>query len=452
MNTRLAKKLRAALAEPDRSFIDQAAALAAQIKRPLYLVGGPVRDLLLDRPITDLDLTVEGEAIDLAQRLAKKLHGSIKTHDRFGTAKLILKTRSIDLATTRTETYAQPGALPAVTPGNIEGDLIRRDFSINAIAIRLDGDHFGELIDLYQGTADLKRSLMRVLHPQSFTDDPTRIFRAARFAQRFNFKLDDATLKLMPVALPVIDRVSGDRLRREFESIFKEDQPDKALALLEQWGVLNQIDPEFHLDAETRSSFRKSSVTQAKGSPTASSRLESPARTRASSNKSSPPFDPFTCWAWLLRHISMEGRMRIVQRLNLLIEDVTDLNQVYEIQQQQAALKDSPAPSILYRLLNRYSDRALRAAATIIDDERTVRKIDHFIDDLRGVKIWIDGHRLQELGLAAGPSMRHVLESIREAVLDGLIVSPQQVEEFAKILIARKQEGNKPGFAKKPWL
>jgi len=144
--------------------------------------------------------------------------------------------------------------------------------------------------------------------------------------------------------------------------------------------------------------------------------------------------------------------MRIVQRLNLLIEDVTDLNQVYEIQQQQAALKDSPAPSILYRLLNRYSDRALRTATTIIDDERTVRKIDHFIDDLRGVKIWIDGHRLQELGLAAGPSMRRVLESIREAVLDGLIVSPQQVEEFAKILIAREQEGNKPGFAKKPWL
>ncbi len=424
MNTRLAKKLRAALPEPDRSFVDQAAALAAQIKRPLYLVGGPVRDLLLDRPITDLDLTVEGEAIDLAQRLAKKLRGSIKTHDRFGTAKVILPTRSIDLATTRTETYAQPGALPAVTPGNLQSDLIRRDFSINAIAIRLDGDHFGELIDLYQGAADLKRGLMRVLHAQSFVDDPTRIFRAARFAQRFNFKIDDATLNLMPAALPIIDRVSGDRLRREFESIFKEDQPDKALALLDQWGILKQIDPEFHLDADERLRFRKAV----------------------------PPFDPFTCWVWLLRRVSVEGRARILRRLNLLTEDVTDLNQVYEIQQQQAAIKDSPAPSILYRLLNRYSDRALHTAATIIDDERTVRKIDHFISDLRGVKISIDGHRLQELGLAAGPSMRRVLESIRDAVLDGLIVSPQQIKEFAKILIAREQEGNKPGFVKKPWL
>ncbi len=434
MNTRLAQRLRAALAEPDRRLLDQAAALATQLKRPLYLVGGPVRDLLLGQSIQDFDLTVEGDAIDLAQRLAKKLRGSIKTHDRFGTAKLILTTRSartaprsgasVDLATTRTETYAQPGALPDVTPGNLQSDLIRRDFSINAMAIRLDSDRFGELIDVYQGAADLKRGRVRVLHAQSFTDDPTRIFRAARFAQRFNFKVEAETLKLIPPALPVIDHVSGDRLRREFEAIFREDQPDKALAQLDHWGVLKQIDPEFHLAAEKRLRFRKAA----------------------------PPFDSFTGWVWLLRRITLEGRARIAQRLNLAVEDVTDLNQVYEIQEQQDAVKDSPAPSVLYRLLNRYSDRALRTATTIIDDERTNRKIDHFIDDLRGINISIDGKRLQELGLGPGPAMRRILDSIRAAVLDGLIVSPQQVEEFAKILIAREQEGSKPGFAKKPWL
>ncbi|HZY43817.1 MAG TPA: hypothetical protein VFF70_03630 [Anaerolineae bacterium] len=434
MNTRLAKKLRAALAKSDRSFIDQVTALATQSKRPLYLVGGPVRDLLLGQSIIDFDLTVEGDAIDLAQQLAKKLRGSIKTHDRFGTAKLILPTQSastasrsgasVDLASTRSETYAQPGALPDVTPGNLQSDLIRRDFSINAMAIRLDGDHFGELIDMYQGADDLKRGLVRVLHPQSFTDDPTRIFRAARFTERFNFKVEAKTLKLIPAALPIIDRVSGDRLRREFEAIFKEDQPDRALALLDQWGVLKQIDPEFHLDAEKRLRFRKAA----------------------------PPFDSLTGWVWLLRRVSLEGRARIAQRLNLLVEDSTDLNQVYEIQGQQAAIKDSPAPSVLYQLLSRYSDRALRTATTIIDDDRANRKIDHFVNDLHGVKISIDGQRLQEFGLVPGPAMRRVLESIRDAVLDGLIVSPQRVEEFAKILIAREQEGNKPGFVQKPWL
>lgn len=424
MNTRLANRLRLALAEPDRQLLDQAAALAAQLKRPLYLVGGPVRDCLLGRSITDFDLTVEGDAIDLAQRLAKKLHGSIKTHDRFGTAKLILKTRSIDLAMTRTETYARPGALPEVTPGNIQTDLTRRDFSINAMAIRLDGDHFGELVDLHQGTQDLKRRLVRVLHAQSFIDDPTRIFRAARFAQRFDFEIEPATLKLIPAALPMIDRVSGDRLRHEFETIFREDKPDKALSQLDQWGVLKQIDPEFQLDAAKR----------------------------LRSRKAAPPFDPFTCWVWLLRQLSVEARSRIGERLNFRAEDAIDLQQVGEIQQQQDAIKDSPTPSVLYRLLDCYHDRALRAATTIIDAERTNRKINHFINALRGVKISIDGNRLQELGLPAGPAIRRVLESIRAAVLDGMVVSPQAEEELAMILIAREQEGNKPGFDKKPWL
>jgi tRNA nucleotidyltransferase (CCA-adding enzyme) len=421
MTKTLAQKLRAAFTEPDRLILDQTIALATKLKTPLYLVGGPVRDCLLNRSVTDFDLTVEGDAIDLAQRLAKELRGSIKTHDRFGTAKLILQTRSIDLAMTRTETYSHPGALPNVTPGTIETDLVRRDFSINALAIRLDGDHFGELIDLHQGAQDLKRGLVRVIHAQSFVDDPTRIFRAARFAARFNFEIEPKTLGLIPAALPIIDQVSGDRLRHEFELIFREQQPITALVQLERWGVLKQIDPEFQFEAETQLHFNATA-------------------------------ESFIGWVWLLRPLSTRAQLHIIKRLNLPTEDAGDLLQVYEIQQHRDAIKESPAPSVLYRLLNGYTDRALRTAARIIDDERPRRKIMHYIDDLRGVKISIDGHRLQELGLAAGPAMRRVLDSIRNAVLDGLVNSPQQEEEFAKILIEREQEGNKPGFVKKPWL
>jgi tRNA nucleotidyltransferase (CCA-adding enzyme) len=421
MTTTLARKLRAAFAKPDWLILAPTIALATQLKIPLYLVGGPVRDCLLDRPITDFDLTVEGDAIDLAQRLAKKLRGSIKTHDRFGTAKVILKTRSIDLATTRTETYSRPGALPDVIPGTIQTDLVRRDFTINAMAIRLDGDHFGELIDLVQGKKDLKRGLVRVIHPQSFSDDPTRIFRAARFAARFNFEIESDTLGLIAAALPVIDQVSGDRLRHEFELIFREKQPDQALARLEEWGVLKQIDPEFQLDVEARLHFNA-------------------------------PLEPFIGWVWLLRQLSTHAQQHLIKRLNLPTEDASDLLQVYELHQQQAAIKDSPAPSVLHRLLSGYTDRALHTAASLIADERARRKIDHFIDDLRGVKIAIDGHRLQELGLTPGPAMRRVLDSIRNAVLDGQVVSPQQEAELAQILIEREQEGNKPGFVKKPWL
>src|SRR5512143_3393400 len=145
-----ADRLRAVLAESDWFTLQRLAEIATQSSMSLYMVGGPVRDCLLRRAVTDLDLTTEGDALALARTAAREVGGARKKFDRFGTAKLILPERegSIDLATTRTETYARPGALPDVTRGTLETDLIRRDFTINALAIRLDGDQSGTLIDL----------------------------------------------------------------------------------------------------------------------------------------------------------------------------------------------------------------------------------------------------------------------------------------------------------------
>src|SRR5512135_17462 len=196
--------LRAALAEPDWILLQRLAEIAAQAGMSLYIVGGPVRDCLLRRAVTDLDLTTEGDAHSLARTIARELDGAWKKFDRFGTAKLRLPGRDspIDLATTRTETYARPGALPAVTRGTIETDLIRRDFTINAMAIRLDGEQRGALIDLHGGENDLYSGILRVLHERSFQDDPTRLFRGARFEQRFHFVFAAATKQLIAPALP----------------------------------------------------------------------------------------------------------------------------------------------------------------------------------------------------------------------------------------------------------
>src|SRR5512138_3350021 len=170
--------LRAVLAEPDWLTLQQLAEIATRSSTSLYLVGGPVRDCLLGRAVTDLDLTTEGDALTLARRAARELGGTWKKFDRFGTAKLILPGRDpIDLATTRTETYARPGALPDVTRGTIATDLVRRDFTINALALRLDGEQPGALIDLHGGENDLRAGVLRVLHARSFHDDPTRLFR-----------------------------------------------------------------------------------------------------------------------------------------------------------------------------------------------------------------------------------------------------------------------------------
>ena len=199
-------------------------------------MGGFVRDLLVERPSIDFDVVVEGDAISLGKAVSKKYGGRVATHQRFGTAKwqiADIRDRlaeklgneygqkvdacefpdTLDLVSARREFYTHPTALPTVERGSIKLDLHRRDFTINTLAMRLDGNHYGELHDYWGGLADLHTGLVRVLHSLSFVDDPTRILRAIRFEQRFGYKIGDRTLELLTAALPLLDRVSGDRLR-----------------------------------------------------------------------------------------------------------------------------------------------------------------------------------------------------------------------------------------------
>src|SRR5512137_2240263 len=165
---------------------------AATRHLPLYLVGGFVRDLLLGSPATDFDLVVEGDAISLARMLAAQYGGKVTSHLRFGTAQWFLSGSDhhvLDFISTRSETYKHPAALPTVKPGTLTDDLLRRDFTINTLALRLDAKHWGELRDDLGGLEDLKHGLVRVLHPLSFQDDPTRLFRAVRYEKRYGFRI-----------------------------------------------------------------------------------------------------------------------------------------------------------------------------------------------------------------------------------------------------------------------
>jgi tRNA nucleotidyltransferase (CCA-adding enzyme) len=411
-----ADPLRAALAEPDWLILQHVAEIAARLQMSLYIVGGPVRDCLLRRSVTDLDLTTEGDALMLARTAAHELGGAWKTFERFGTAKLFFPGRSspIDLATTRTETYAHPGALPAVTRGTIHTDLIRRDFTFNALAIRLDGEHQGELIDLHDGEQDLRLGLLRVLHARSFEDDPTRLLRGARFEQRFGFAFADDTLRLIPMALPALDRVSGDRLRHDLELIFGEVQPLKPLLRLHELGILRQIDPAFVIDEWIAARFQ----TQA------------------------APFDRFTCWAWLTCRLPESSLTRFSQRVNLARADAVDVAQVKAVRDAQETIGRRHSRSEIYRALAAYSDRALRAALTVIDQPEALHNIVLCLNELRDVKPALDGHQLQALGAPRGPALGQLLEQIHNAVLDGVITTPQQEEDYARRIIAR--EGQNP--------
>ncbi len=203
-----------------------------EAREPVYLVGGAVRDLLLGRPRADVDLVVEGDAGALAERLG----GAEKEHERFGTVKVEIDRHEVDLASARTETYPEPGALPVVAPAeSVEADLARRDFTINAMAIPLDGE--ARLIDPRGGREDLESRLLRVLHRRSFEDDPTRAIRAARYASRYGFTLEPETDRLLRSA--DLATVSADRRRAELERLAAEPTGVVGLGLLAGWGVID---------------------------------------------------------------------------------------------------------------------------------------------------------------------------------------------------------------------
>ncbi|MGD2178660.1 MAG: CBS domain-containing protein, partial [Anaerolineae bacterium] len=262
---KIAARIERALSDPVLALVHRISRTAHELDFVPYFVGGLVRDLLLGQPIVDVDMVIEGDAIALADRLARELGGRVIPHRRFRTAKWILSERvwsavvdhvssrdvlppSIDFVTARIEFYTHPTALPQVAQSSIKQDLHRRDFTINTLAMRLDPDHWGELLDFYGGEADLDQGVIRVLHSLSFIDDPTRILRAARLESRLGFHLDPRSEQLIADALPLLKRVSGDRIRHELELIFCEDEPERTLCRLDELDALSHINSNLQCD------------------------------------------------------------------------------------------------------------------------------------------------------------------------------------------------------------
>jgi tRNA nucleotidyltransferase (CCA-adding enzyme) len=261
--------LRRALPREVAALLDAVLAEAERRRLAVWLVGGPVRDLLLGRALRDVDLAIEAHDDGGAEALARAAappDAAILAHDRFGTVRLAAGGAVIDLASARRESYARPGALPQVEPGPMEEDLRRRDFSVNALALALSAAaRVGRepLLDPGGGVADLEAHRLRVLHRRSFHDDPTRALRAARLAARLRFALARGTRAALRDALRdgVFGGVSGDRIRREIEKLFADaaigQDAARALALLAEWHVLAALEPGLRLPDEARAGLRR---------------------------------------------------------------------------------------------------------------------------------------------------------------------------------------------------
>src|SRR4030043_632956 len=236
-----------------QNIFEAVSSAAMELKCRAYLVGGMVRDLLLGKQNFDIDIVVEGDGIIFARKLSEILSARIDSYEKFKTAVLVLKNgQHIDIASARIEYYEKPAALPDVEMGSIKQDLARRDFTINTLAISLNKNDYGSILDFFGGRKDIAAKRIKVLHKLSLIEDPTRIFRAVRFEQRLGFKMDSQTEKLevSAIEMNIVSELLGIRIRDELISILNEEKPWGALRRLHELGALKKIGINRELTSE----------------------------------------------------------------------------------------------------------------------------------------------------------------------------------------------------------
>ena len=423
--------------------LQRAAACAESLGYALYIVGGFVRDLLLGRPNYDTDLVVEGDAIDLARQLAAEGGGRVRSHDRFGTAKWILEDgESLDFVTARTEFYLHPTALPQVERSSIKQDLHRRDFTINTLAIRLDGEHRGELLDFFGGEQDLRDGVIRVLHSLSFIEDTTRVLRAIRLEQRLGFRIEARTQELIGNALGFLGRVSGERIRHELFLLFQEPEPEAGLARMEELGVLRHIHPGLRCNGWLESKFR--TLRQVLPSWYESNWL--PALIEedhdALHGMATPANNAHHLYLALLAYRLVPAELgTLIAHIKLGHDDAELLQEVAALRDKVESLQvQDVRPSEVYHLLESYSGPAILVTWVATDSQGVRDHLSTYWQDYRHVKPTVDGNDLKALGLAPGPVYGHILDALRDAYLDGEISTEAEERAFLQALIDRTEE------------
>lgn len=387
---------------------------ASQSGLPLYVIGGSVRDLILDSVTKDLDLTVEGDAISLAQSLGKHHGGKVTAHKKFGTAKWFLPRKlrtessdTLDLISARSETYKHPAALPTVKSGSLDDDIRRRDFTINTLAIRLDSSHFGQLRDDLHGMDDLKNGIIRALHEQSFLDDPTRIYRAVRYAERYGFKIAEETLALIPAAKPLIEKLSAQRIRHELDLILEEWNAASMLARLAELDLLQPIHPALPYNEFIHE--RLASLHTYRGLQHLSP---------WNITKGEQMNDSDLGWLLWLMSCSNDEIASLNNRLQFtadLLASLFAVSMMFEDQSSFIGLK----PSECVERLESYPVNAVEAMGYVAKDPRIKELFDEYISKWRYIKPHTTGNDLKALGIEPGPRYAVILRQLRNAWLDG---------------------------------
>jgi tRNA nucleotidyltransferase (CCA-adding enzyme) len=368
----------------------------------VYLVGGTVRDILLGERNFDLDIAVEGDGIALGRALARALHGRAVPHEKFGTAVVKSPAGRVDVATTRTEFYDEPAALPAVEQASIRQDLYRRDFTINAMAVSLKGDDFGRLVDHFGGRADLERGTVRVLHSLSFIDDPTRIFRAIRYENRYGFRMDAHTLSLARACIDMglVGELSSARMRDELVLLLSERDVGHAILRLSELGLAGSIHPHLAADAETAALIERVDAIHDRFLPDGERW-----RVRLAVLARRLPAEELFDWFLALK-LRRRDAERIADAVALSPRLLAQLETVTEAAEAQRLIAPhDPEGAIL----------ALAAASP----GAASAWLERYFDELRAVELEISGGDLAALGLAESPRVGEVLDELLRRKLNG---------------------------------
>lgn len=419
------------LSPRDRSLLQEIGRLADSKGWRVYSVGGSVRDLLLGSGENfDLDILVEEHGLEFARLFARAVGGSCKLYRRFATAMVIMKGgRRIDVTTTRGEIYPHPGALPEIVPGSLEEDIHRRDFTINALAFSLNHGRFGRLIDLTGGAADLKAGVIRVLHEQSFRDDPTRIFRAVRFRQRLGFTIEPRTEELIRTAvdLRLFEQVSPERLRHELELIFQEPDPPGAVEAMARYDQLRFIHPRLVLPECSRPFLDRLSL-------------------HLDWFRETFPREPVSSWrvyfGALIYRLDPSDLKETAERFNLsrrFLEQLQSAREDEPAVEEALAVEDDPPPSRVYSLLRGRSPEVWLIMMARSGSAPAASRVRRFLTDYRSVAGEVSGRDLESLGLPPSPAYRSILEELLLARLDGRVRSREEELSLARRLIDKSR-------------
>ena len=388
-----------------------------------YAVGGFVRDLLLGYENFDVDIVIEGDGIAFANKFGKKFKAKVKSHQRFGTAVVIMPDGfRLDVATARTEYYEYPTALPTVELSSIKKDLYRRDFTINTLAIKLNSNDYGNLIDFFGGQRDIKEKAIRALHNLSFVEDPTRVFRAIRFEQRFNFKIGKHTQNLVKTAvkMELFHKLSGKRVFNEMKLIFEEAEPVKALSRMSELDLLKFVHPKITFKDESARLFEK---------------------IREAIAWFDLLFLDIAIEKWLIYFMGLINGLgrkdveEICKRLTIPEKSAKKLIEAKE--NAETVLSEfqrhtTPQPSRIHRLLHTLSVETIVFMMAKAKEKMAKKYISLYLTELRKISLSITGRDLIKIGVKQGPKFRTILEKAFEKKMNGILKTKKDELKFVK--------------------